>query len=64
MENYYKNQLKQLVSNSEYPISIQLTDGDGNRTKNMTLNLESIQVLKDFLQELEVKLKATDKEGN
>lgn len=50
MNNYYKNQLK-LLQNFEL-INIQLSDFDGNKTKNMSLNAESIDVLIDFLNKL------------
>ena len=50
MKNYYENQLK-LLQNFE-SISIQLSDYDGNKTKNMSLNAESIDALIKFFEKL------------
>lgn len=54
MKNYYENQLKKLTNFKL--IGIKLSDYEGNQTNNMALNLESIQVLREFLDKLETKL--------
>jgi hypothetical protein len=56
MENYYKDQLKKLNIDSEYPLSIKIFDGQGNTTNQLDLNKESIQALKMFISQLELKL--------
>jgi len=45
---YYKSQLSNLKP-SEYEYTIKITDGNGNTTKHLSLNAESIQDLQDFL---------------
>ena len=49
--NYYKSQLNELKNRDE-PITIKLTDYDGNSTKYLTLNSESIIELELLLNEL------------
>lgn len=53
--NYYKNQLDGL-EDSDYFKKIVISDSDGNRTKTMDLNNESIPVLIDFLNREAVRL--------
>lgn len=52
---YYENQLKKLTDWTD--VTIKLSDFDGNSTNNMSLNLESIQVLRGFLNDFERSLK-------
>lgn len=52
---YYENQLKKLTNLTD--VSIKLSDFDGNSTNNMSLNLESIQTLREFLNDIESKIK-------
>lgn len=49
--NYYKEQLDKLEINDYNTIKIY--DGNGNSTKFLTLNLESIKELKKYLDKLE-----------
>ena len=49
--NYYKSQLNELKNRDE-PITIKLTDYDGNSTKYLTLNSKSIVELELLLNEL------------
>jgi len=48
MDSYYKSQLSNLKP-SEYAYTIKITDGNGNTTKHLSLNAESIQDLQEFL---------------
>lgn len=51
--NYYKNELNKLV-NSEYGISIKLTDSQGNATKTIRLYTnESIDTLREYINNLQ-----------
>lgn len=52
MENYYKDQLSALSKDSDYPMSVVLSDGQGNRTKQINLNTESIPEVTSFLNSL------------
>lgn len=61
MENYYINQLKKI--NTETLVNVKLTDFEGNETKSMVLNLESIQVIKDFLTQLETEIVMRSQNG-
>ena len=58
--NYYESQLKNL-ENGEYFKSIKVFDGNGNSTKQLDLNKESIPVIIEFLTQELVKLKLKDK---
>jgi len=49
--NYYKSEINKLKNRDE-PITIKLTDYDGNSTKYLTLNSESIIELELLLNEL------------
>lgn len=51
VKNYYQSELDTLKK--FLPVSIQLVDADGNRTKWMDLNLESIPEIVKFLVEFE-----------
>ena len=48
--NYYKEELSKL-KRSEYFTTIQFRDNQGNYTKNMNLNKDSIPVFINYLQE-------------
>jgi len=48
MDSYYKSQLSNLKP-SEYEYTIKITDGNGNTTKSLALNPESIRDLQEFL---------------
>lgn len=54
MNNYYKNQLEKLKV-GVFLSSIVVTDGHGNATDDMDLNLESIPVVIDFLKSIQTK---------
>lgn len=58
--NYYKNQLDK-IKDTEYFKTIIITDGEGNKTKNVSLNTESIPILIKYLDlELEKQNKTKD----
>lgn len=46
---YYKEQLRKLKSDNVYNFGIVVSDSDGNKTKQMNLNVESIEVLQVWL---------------
>jgi len=48
MGSYYRNELARLQT-SEYAKTVLLSDGEGNKTKTLDLNLESIPVLLEYL---------------
>lgn len=54
--SYYKDQLTKL-QDSEFNKSLKLSDGIGNQTNSLGLNLESIPVLIKFLENELKKLK-------
>ena len=60
--SYYKNELNRL-KDSEYFKSVKLFDGNGENTKQMDLNSESIPVLIEFLQKELKKNKVLQKEA-
>jgi len=49
---YHSDQLDGLNKNSEYPITVQFHDADGNKTKWMDINQESIPVIISFLESM------------
>jgi hypothetical protein len=51
MSDYYKNELSRINKRAE-TINIKLTDFDGNSTKNLGVNRESIPLLIEFLESL------------
>lgn len=56
--NYYEKELSRLELNETMTIIV--SDNEGNKTKYLTLNLESIAALKKFLTTLENDLKMLD----
>jgi hypothetical protein len=48
---YYKGQLDKLEQ-TEYPMSLVVYDGNGNKTKQISLNRESMQALIMFFKQL------------
>lgn len=48
--NYYKDQVSNLRPDDQFNQSIVVYDGQGNKTKTLALNEESIPVLLEFLQ--------------
>lgn len=54
--NYYASEINKLNTNSSYPWSIVIRDGEGGKTKHLNINKESIQVLRDMLTILETNL--------
>ena len=52
--NYYRDELSKLKETEYYP-TIQIRDGNGNNTKWLALNEESIPIIMDYLSELMVK---------
>lgn len=47
---YYKSELNKLDLDSEFPIQVVIYDGNGDKTKFMSLNKDSIAVLEEFLK--------------
>lgn len=47
--SYYKNELKRLVTDNEYNQSVIISDSQGNKTKTLSLNVESIPVIMEYL---------------
>jgi hypothetical protein len=56
MKNYYKKELEQL-KDSEYAKTVKLFDNQGNSTKHLSLNAESIPVLIKWLEKELTKVK-------
>jgi hypothetical protein len=54
MSNYYKNELQRLEL-GEYPASVVIYDGQGNKTKQLDLNRESITELLVFFEKVLTK---------
>ena len=54
MSEYYKKQLERL-EDTEYGYKIKVSDGNGNSTKTMDINNESIKILKAWLDTLGVE---------
>jgi len=48
--NYYKSQLDKLECNTEYAPTVKVYGGQGNSTKFLSVNLESIDVFIEALQ--------------
>lgn len=59
--NYYESELSQLKPDNEYSQSMVISDGQGNKTKTLALNSESIPVLIDFLKKEAKRIKKTKK---
>lgn len=55
-KKYYKNELKKLDLSSEFPANLIIRDGEGNSTKTLSLNIDSCEVLIDFLTKLKAQL--------
>lgn len=53
--NYYKEELERINIDSEYPMSFKIFNDEGN-TKQMNLNLESIDELIIFLNDLKNRI--------
>ena len=53
--NYYQNQLAQLKKSKEYKMTLRITDAEGNKTKCMDLNNESIDIIVKYLKSLKTK---------
>lgn len=51
MANYYSRQLEVLNLKSDYPISVLFRDGEGNKTNQMSLNPESVEVFTAWLND-------------
>jgi len=49
--DYYETELNRLLTEGNI-ITIQLSDGTGNKTKCLNLNKESIKALKKFLKKI------------
>ena len=62
--NYYQNQMARLKDKTT--ISVQFNDYEGNKTNYMNLNLESVDVLINFLQaekkRMQKEVKATEED--
>lgn len=48
--NYYKSELNKINVNSEYAPKIQIVGGEGEKTKFITLNSESIPFIMKWLK--------------
>lgn len=53
--NYYKEELKKL-KDSEYFKNLIVSDDQGSKTKTLSINLESIPVLIEFLKKEQKRL--------
>lgn len=58
---YYTMQLSKLNLDTSRHMAIELSDGEGNKTNLISLNSESIAVLKEFLDHYELIQKAKSK---
>ena len=58
--NYYKEQLDRIKLDSTYSPQVQVFDGCGEKTKTLSINLESIPELRKFLDRMENELKKRD----
>lgn len=58
--NYYKLELDR-IQLTIYGPSIQVYDGEGKKTKNMDLTLDSIPEIRKFLDRIESELKEKEK---
>lgn len=56
-EDYYSNELNRLKLDSIYSPKVQISDSEGNKTKTLDVNLESIPVLITWLKKV-AKLKS------
>ncbi len=50
--NYYDSELKKLDTASQYPLSVKFFDGNGNQTKQLDLNSESIKEIDKLFKKL------------
>jgi hypothetical protein len=57
MKSYYASELKAL-KDGNFPKSVKIFDGEGNQTKQLDLNAESIPVLIEYLKREKVAVKA------
>lgn len=60
--SYYQRELARLDAGSDYMITAQFCDPDGGRTKWLSLNLESIPDIIDWLQSVQSILKMREKQ--
>ena len=62
--NYYESELSRLDLTSAYPTSVKFFDGEGNQTKQLDLNAESIrEIQKVFKKILKKKSQTETKES-
>ena len=54
---YYEKQLSRLEVSNEYFMTVQLFDFKGNKTNNLSLNNDSIEVLIAYLNKLKREVK-------
>ena len=50
--SYYQSELNSLNTESDFPLKIKITDGEGNSTKYLNLNSESVPVIIEWLNQL------------
>lgn len=48
-KRYYENELKKLTPDNEYFQNLIISDSQGNKTKTLSLNIESIPVIMEYL---------------
>lgn len=53
--NYYESELSKIKTDSTYPVTIKLIDGEGNQTKTLSLNAESIAELNKLFNKILLK---------
>lgn len=54
--SYYTRELSRLSDSFEWPISVIFIDGDGQRTKQMDIDQESVSIFIQYLEDLQKNL--------
>lgn len=63
--NYYKEQLDKIkLSQEGYFSTLIVSDDQGTKTKNLSINFESIPEIRKFLDRMESELKKREKREN
>ena len=50
--NYYASELDKLSLDSEYPMTVKIFDGEGNQTKTISLNADSIREIQKLFKKV------------
>lgn len=58
--NYYESELNRIQVDKTYSPQVQVFDGCGEKTKTLSINLESIPELRKFLDRVETELKNSE----